>query len=1438
MALFPLNSADVVAASSCDECYINDGKCDVVECEEDLGCVWCDSEDCEKTCPCVPSSQGCSGYGTGDYCQFDAQCAEGLHCSGHKGGFLSEQACCPIGKEWDFETKSCGTEQSQYNEYTQKEEEEEFVDYFGDGFGDDLGFSDKDSCDKSCADGDWDCDGNFDDICFADVEVCDGQDNDLDGVIDDGVCSENCGRCGHGWFDICEEHECKALGNCVFTDKWIGGSCSPAGNQEVCIQEVCDNNIDDDCDGDIDEGCAYGGFYNEDISQDIGLKKHGEFFCNYDGQCNPGLSCLGSKSSVSAVTSIPLLGAVISGIGNLIMGEGIGGGCCFEWEEWNSDDRECYDTRLNVNTLGCDKDDHCQPGLHCSWEGLIREGACCPEGKEWDTSAGMCIECGVLAKPGDSDYCSQKEEIGCTCNAGEGNCANDDECFAGTYCSATKNWLNKWWSYDICCPKGTVYNPITKNCTGSALSSCIGETKEACFSSGESCCFDEEDGCGICTDLHRNERVCENDNCCCDMENGCDDSVNLSCSTGICCYPWEELSDYTGRCTLECESCDEDKDGYSNEFEIRVFANPMNSDDSPWKRLQVQHCGTIFEPAKPNVIPMPASYPGKISSVADLNTTKPKESNAGGLGFMAGLVSGAIGGLWDDIQLLKLLYDGVSKLMEFTAFMTNDPRSASIQSGYSWNQTQHVVGSIWADLGKTITNAFVNGLDGISQQGEDINIFYHEDCPKVEFIKGYTNGYVIGYIAEQIAMAFIGVSEIKAAVQAGFGTTKIGKLIIEGLEVVEKVLSKIKSFTKGVIDNVIVTIKELRIKTIASWSDEAIEGFGRIVKHGGKSYTRKLMQELGEAGLKRASKKIALLAADYGDDAVELMIKSKIGRVAIKQNWAQKAQRAVLKTLQEVGEDKIDNIVGGLSKTTSRKIGIRLNKIATEVGDEAAEALLKSPVARKALTELSEEASKKVSVLLLKESSEDVATLMASRLGAEALDSWTQKEVSNLMDFMRRAIGDADTALFGTSSKGIAGRDVMESIHNTIGDSQFRKLIGEGKYYPQGSGSRVDLIFGDDYVAVDHMFMARTRSSNAKSQAIREHLVKFIDNGKQKNILTITLDDPEDLDILFKNIEEALDTDRLRNLDAVDIYIRNGETGELIPFNVKPGKNGMPRIVMETIQENEEIAVKFMSNAKIEKVLATLGKGLTTRQQSTLKKVLAWVDADMSDDLIKNIDLYGGSEGLKPYLTAFEKADENGQKALAMLLEDMYGDSAKIQRLANIYGRDYVFNAHNVPTGAARGNIVLRGEGYDWTMVQSNYPYLSTSDLEAAKENFADFIFRHGMQKSGKSDDIIRHIEGYTKDSIFHSTTTDMITAQGTAIRSSGEGYIFIINPDSSSKIIYTREVIKKNLKRLNHYQAEFEITIKGVINSNEIIGAIHIDAGKITEFVPNPYFG
>jgi alpha-tubulin suppressor-like RCC1 family protein len=114
---------------------------------------------------------------------------------------------------------------------------------------------------QTCVAGQWAAE------CFGEVtpsaEICDGNDNDCNGMTDEGLGSTSCGLgvCAH------------TVDNCV---AGVPQTCDPMQGSSA---EVCEGSLDEDCDGVVDDGCACTNGQTRACGSSVGECKQGTQAC-------------------------------------------------------------------------------------------------------------------------------------------------------------------------------------------------------------------------------------------------------------------------------------------------------------------------------------------------------------------------------------------------------------------------------------------------------------------------------------------------------------------------------------------------------------------------------------------------------------------------------------------------------------------------------------------------------------------------------------------------------------------------------------------------------------------------------------------------------------------------------------------------------------------------------------------------------------------------------------------------------------------------------------------------------------------------------------------------------------------------------------------------------------------------------------------------------
>ncbi len=115
-----------------------------------------------------------------------------------------------------------------------------------------------------------DCNDNNPNINPTSAEICDGQDNNCDGLTDDGC------PCIHGQTRFCGFQNGECTRGIQFCSRGLWSLCFANNNPTI---ETCNDGLDNDCDGMTDEGCPCDSNTTIECGKNIGICKKGTQRC-------------------------------------------------------------------------------------------------------------------------------------------------------------------------------------------------------------------------------------------------------------------------------------------------------------------------------------------------------------------------------------------------------------------------------------------------------------------------------------------------------------------------------------------------------------------------------------------------------------------------------------------------------------------------------------------------------------------------------------------------------------------------------------------------------------------------------------------------------------------------------------------------------------------------------------------------------------------------------------------------------------------------------------------------------------------------------------------------------------------------------------------------------------------------------------------------------
>ncbi|MBI5389793.1 carboxypeptidase regulatory-like domain-containing protein, partial [Candidatus Woesearchaeota archaeon] len=160
----------------------------------------------------------------------------------------------------------------------------------------------------------------------------------------------------------------------------------------------------------------------------------------------------------------------------------------------------------------------------------------------------------------------------------------------------------------------------------------------------------------------------------------------------------------------------------------------------------------------------------------------------------------------------------------------------------------------------------------IFEKGENINFFSQGSDNYLAFQLGFFGGFITGYLAEQILL-LKGIGEAIRAFKAGATFSKVSGIV-------ENILTRLTTLFGGRAANV---LRQSTIwATAQKWTSElAQNGAARVAKYLDDTTAVNNFFE-GVADTQALATRVESIAASYGDDIAEALVKSERGKAALK----------------------------------------------------------------------------------------------------------------------------------------------------------------------------------------------------------------------------------------------------------------------------------------------------------------------------------------------------------------------------------------------------------------------------------------------------------------------------------------------------------------------------------------------------------------------------
>lgn len=268
------------------------------------------------------------------------------------------------------------------------------------------------------------------------------------------------------------------------------------------------------------------------------------------------------------------------------------------------------------------------------------------------------------------------------------------------------------------------------------------------------------------------------------------------------------------------------------------------------------------------------------------------------VGTFIGTLYGAGTGVKDDVVAIGDIIKGIWYL----ATADNEKLASDIK------EFMRAIPQLFGNLGELFHDMIVSILEKGQQIVQKTGIFKSDKTAYLQFQIGFTNGFITGYVAEQIAAMFVGAGAILKALKAG----KIAELVGKTAKL-PALLAKITDNFGGEVASAVKKLKYA--EKIVHWTDEEQNLLAELIKLGKNKNVRNIeswLDDAGEAGAKHASGRTGSLrkASKLTDDQLAELMNTNLGKQTLTA--ADATDDLIVKQsklVQKWGAKKADDVV-------------------------------------------------------------------------------------------------------------------------------------------------------------------------------------------------------------------------------------------------------------------------------------------------------------------------------------------------------------------------------------------------------------------------------------------------------------------------------------------------------------------------------------------------